>query len=317
MTSLGSARLRVLFAGTPEPALPTLRALAGAHEVVAALTRAPARRSRRGAPEPSPVAQAASELGIPVLELPTLRTPEAVEEIRALGADIAVVVAYGVLIPPALLDVPRLGWVNLHFSLLPAWRGAAPVQWSILAGDEVTGASTFRLTAGLDEGPVIGTMTETVRPRDTSGDLLERLAAAGADLVLGSVEALGTGAAQPVEQAHDGVTLAPRIEVSDARVRWADPAFAVDRHVRAMTPAPGAWSVLGEVRVKVGPVRPTHDAGLGLVPGELRVTKDAVHVGTGTAAVRLGDVAPAGKPWMAAPDWARGARLPEGTRFDA
>ncbi len=173
--------MRLLFAGTPEVALPSLRALAdSAHEVVAVLTRPDARRGRGRTLHPSPVAAWAREHDIPALTPRTLRDPEVQEEIAALAVDAAPVVAYGALIPPALLDVPRHGWVNLHFSLLPAWRGAAPVQHAVIAGDDVTGATTFRIEEGLDTGPVLGTLTETVRPSDTSGDLLARLAESGA-----------------------------------------------------------------------------------------------------------------------------------------
>ncbi|GMA31292.1 methionyl-tRNA formyltransferase [Litorihabitans aurantiacus] len=312
----------MLFAGTPDVAVPTLRALAERHTVVGALTRPPARRSRRGGEEPSPVAVAARELGIEVLEWTTLRTPEAQEAVRALGADVAVVVAYGALVPPALLDVPAHGWINLHFSLLPAWRGAAPVQWAVRSGDEITGATTFRLTAGLDTGPVIGTMTEAVRPRDTSGDLLDRLSEAGVPLVLATLDALADGSASPTEQPEDGVSLAPKVEVADARVPWHLPAVAVDRFVRSMTPAPGAWTELAGTRVKVAPVVPAAGAsgGVGddvvLAPGEIRAGKNEVLVGTGTSPVALGEVAPAGRSWMRAADWARGARLGDGAAFD-
>lgn len=319
-----TSRLRVLFAGTPDVAVPTLRALAERHDVVAVLTRPPARRRRRGEPEPSEVALAARELGLEVLEWPTLRTPDAEDHLRVLRLDVAVVVAYGALVPPNLLDLPTHGWVNLHFSLLPAWRGAAPVQWAVRHGDELSGATVFRLTAGLDEGPVLGTMTETIRPRDTSGDLLGRLAVSGAPLVLSVLDALADGSAVATDQAPDGVSLAPRIEVADARVPWADPALAVDRFVRSMTPAPGAWTELDGVRLKVGPVRPSWlprrtpaEVPDGLAAGELRAAKDAVWVGTGGGVVELGDVAPAGKAWMPAAAWARGARLEDGARFQA
>lgn len=315
-------RLRVLFAGTPEVAIPTLDALAETHDVVAALTRPPARRRRRGEPEPSPVALAARERGIEVLEWPTLRDEEAQRRLAELDLDVAVVVAYGALVPKALLDVPRHGWVNLHFSLLPAWRGAAPVQWAVRSGDTVTGATVFRLTPGLDEGPVIGTMTEAVRPRDTSGDLLDRLAVAGAPLVLQSIAALADGSATPVAQPTDGISLAPRIDVADARVTWEHPALAIDRLVRSMAPAPGAWGEVAGRRVKLGTVTPVSMPRAGsamptrpLAPGEIEATKQAVFVGTGSESVQLSDVAPAGKQWMPAADWARGAKI-DGARFE-
>ncbi|WP_413450132.1 methionyl-tRNA formyltransferase [Georgenia phoenicis] len=308
--------MRLLFAGTPEVALPSLRALAdSAHEVVAVLTRPDARRGRGRTLHPSPVAAWAREHGIPVLTPRTLRDPEVQEEIAALDVDAAPVVAYGALIPPALLDVPRHGWVNLHFSLLPAWRGAAPVQHALIAGDDVTGASTFRIEEGLDTGPVLGTLTESVRPSDTAGDLLARLAESGAPLLLATLDALEAGSAVPVPQPADGVSHAPRLEVTDARVEWAAPAVAVDRLVRGTTPAPGPWTTAPDgSRLKLGPVTVRADVD-DLAPGALRATKKEVLVGTGNGAVELGQVAPAGRSWMAAADWARGARLPEDARL--
>ncbi|MBD8062383.1 methionyl-tRNA formyltransferase [Oceanitalea stevensii] len=308
--------MRLLFAGTPEVALPSLRALAdSAHEVVAVLTRPDARRGRGRTLHPSPVAAWAREHDIPVLTPRTLRDPEVQEEIAALGVDAAPVVAYGALIPPALLDVPRHGWVNLHFSLLPAWRGAAPVQHAVIAGDDVTGATTFRIEEGLDTGPVLGTLTETVRPGDTSGDLLARLAESGAPLLLATLDALESGSAVPVPQPADGVSHAPRLEVTDARVDWAAPAVAVDRLVRGTTPAPGPWTTAPDgSRLKLGPVTVRADV-TDLAPGAVRAGKTEVLVGTGNGAVELGHVAPAGRSWMAAADWARGARLPEDARL--
>ena len=302
--------MRLLFAGTPTVALPALDAILGsAHEVVAVLTRpdAPAGRGRRQAA--SPVRDRAVASGILVLTPATLRDPEVQREIAELGVDCAPVVAYGGLVPPALLDVPRHGWVNLHFSLLPAWRGAAPVQHALLHGDEVTGATTFRLEAGLDTGPAFGTLTETIRPRDTSGALLDRLAVAGAGLLLATLDGLEAGELVAVPQAADDISLAPRLTTDDGRVRWEHPALAVDRRVRACTPAPGAWTTLADgSRLKLSPVllRPEVEH---LAPGEIAVARTAVLVGTGTHAVELTDVAPAGKRSMPAADWARGARL--------
>lgn len=300
--------MRLLFAGTPEVALPSLAALlAGPHDVVSVLTRpdAPAGRGRRLAA--SPVRAAADDAGLPVLTPARLRA--AADELAGLDLDLAVVVAYGGLVPPDLLDLPRLGWVNLHFSLLPAWRGAAPVQHALLHGDEVTGATTFRLEAGLDTGPVYGTVTEDVRPRDTAGELLDRLAGSGAGLLAATVDGLAAGTLAAVPQPADGISLAPRLEPEDARVRWAHPALAVDRRVRACTPAPGAWTTdpAGR-RLKLGPVLPRPDVGA-LAPGRVRVERSEVLVGTASSPVALGQVAPAGRSWMPAADWARGARL--------
>lgn len=302
--------MRLLFAGTPLPALASLDALiASRHEVVAVLTRPDARAGRGRALVPSPVRERAEEAGIPVLTPATLRDDAVVDQIRALGVDAAPVVAYGNLVPPALLDTPPHGWVNLHFSVLPAWRGAAPVQHAIMAGDEVTGATTFRLERGLDTGPVLGMLTETIRPRDTAGDLLDRLAVAGATLLVRTLDALEDGVLQPVAQPTDGVSHAPKIESDDARVRWAHPAHVVDRRIRACTPAPGAWTTLPDgARLGVGPVVPVAEAD-DLAPGQVRVGRRDVLVGTGGQAVRLGEVTPAGKRAMAAADWARGARL--------
>jgi methionyl-tRNA formyltransferase len=305
--------MRLLFAGTPAVALPALDALlASRHEVVAVLTRPDARAGRGRTLTPSPVKERALEAGIEVLTPATLKDPEAQARIAAIAPDAAPVVAYGNLVPPAVLGLPRHGWVNLHFSVLPAWRGAAPVQHAIIAGDEVTGASTFLLEAGLDTGPVLGTLTETIRPLDTSGDLLGRLAEAGSGLLVKTLDALEEGILTPVPQPADGVSLAPRLTTEDARVRWQHPAMAVDRRVRGCTPAPGAWTTLPDgARLGLGPVRPAPEV-TDLAPGAVRVGRGEVLVGTGTHAVRLGEVRPAGKRAMAAADWARGARLDGG-----
>ena len=216
--------------------------------------------------------------------------------------------------PQAALDLPRHGWVNLHFSLLPAWRGAAPVQHAIMAGDEITGASTFLLEAGLDTGPVFGTVTEPIGPRDTAGDLLGRLAVSGAGLLVATLDGIAAGTLVAEPQPADGISLAPRIEPADARVDWALPAYVVDRRVRGVTPAPGrlddagAASGCGSARCSRCP-RSTW-----LAPGELEVGPAGVLVGTGRGAVRLGEVQPAGKRMIPAADWARGARPQPGER---
>lgn len=306
--------MRLLFAGTPAVALPSLDALlASRHEVVAVLTRPDARAGRGRTLTPSPVKQRALEAGLEVLTPTTLKDPDVQARLAQIAPDAAPVVAYGNLVPPAVLDLPRHGWVNLHFSILPAWRGAAPVQHAIIAGDEVTGASTFLIEAGLDTGPVLGTLTETIRPRDTAGDLLGRLATAGSGLLVHTLDALEDGVLHPVPQPAEGVSLAPRLSTEDARIRWQHPAMAVDRRVRGCTPAPGAWTTLPDgSRLGAGPVRLAGEV-TDLAPGEVRVGRSEVLVGTGTHAVRLGDVTPAGKRAMAAADWARGARLADGT----
>jgi methionyl-tRNA formyltransferase len=250
--------MRVLFAGTPSPAVPSLEALLASsrHEVVAVLTRpdAPTGRGRRM--EQSPVRKVAEEHGVEVLTPRRPRDPEFLERLAELAPDVCPVVAYGGLIPPAALEIPRHGWVNLHFSLLPAWRGAAPVQRALLAGDEITGACTFQLEAGLDTGPVYGTITEEIRRTDTSGDLLERLAIDGARLLVATLDGIEDGTLHAVPQPVDGVSLAPKISVEDARVDWKTPAQHIDRQVRACTPAPGAWTTFGGERVKLFPLTP-------------------------------------------------------------
>jgi len=304
--------VRLIFAGTPEVTLPSLDALAASsHEIVAVVTRpdAPAGRGRRLVR--SPAGAWADERGIEVLTPQRPREPEFLERLRELAPDCVPVVAYGALVPPSALEIPKHGWVNLHFSLLPAWRGAAPVQHAVLHGDEVTGASVFELEAGMDTGPVYGTLTEQIRPTDTSGDLLTRLATEGAGLLVAVLDAIEAGTARAHPQPADGVSMAPKITVEDARVRWTDPAFAVDRRIRACTPAPGAWTTLRDERLKLGPVRPVANAAT-LAPGELLVERTQVLVGTATTPVVLGEVRAAGKKPMSASDWARGLRLNPG-----
>lgn len=297
--------------------MPSLEAVAASsHDLVGVVTRpdAPAGRGRRL--EPSPVRRRADELGVPVLTPARVKDPDFLEALEELAPDACPVVAYGNLIPPVALTIPRLGWINLHFSLLPAWRGAAPVQHAIMAGDELTGASTFVIERGLDTGPVLGVMTERIRPTDTAGDLLERLSTAGAGLLVATLDGLESGDLVAVPQAADGVSLAPKIEVEDARIPWTRPAAAVDRLVRGCTPAPGAWTTFRGERLKVSPVTvvagddlPTDQP---LPAGRLLVTKKAVFVGTGTGPVRLGTVQAHGKKPMPAADWARGTRVQEG-----
>ena len=309
--------MKLVFAGTPEPALPALEALiASRHEVAAVVTRpdAPAGRGRKLVA--SPVAQLAEQAGIEVLKPVRPREPEFLARLAEIAPDCCPVVAYGALLPKAALDVPRFGWVNLHFSLLPAWRGAAPVQHAVLAGDEITGASTFLIEEGLDTGPVYGTVTETVRFDDTSGDLLERLSRSGARLLAATMDGLDAGDLTPRPQPSDGVSLAPKISVEDARVDWANPALRIDRVVRGCTPAPGAWTLFRGERLKLGPVRLAVGRAE-LAPGEIAVVKNVVRVGTGSHEVELGEVQPQGKKRMPAADWARGSRLEPGERLGA
>lgn len=284
-----------------------------AHEVTAVITRPDAPAGRGKAVVASPVATLARAAGIEVLQPASARDPSLHERLARLAPDCAPVVAYGGLIPPALLDLPRHGWVNLHFSLLPAWRGAAPVQHAIWHGDDITGATTFRLDEGMDTGLVYGIVTEAIRPDDTSGSLLARLADSGAGLLVSTLDALESGSVQAVAQAGEP-SLAPKVDVADARVRWGDPARAVDRQVRACTPAPGAWTMLGDERLRLQPVQPVPD-GPDLAPGLLLVARSEVLVGTATVPVRLGLVQPAGRRAMPAADWARGARPGDGARL--
>jgi methionyl-tRNA formyltransferase len=282
---------------------------------VGVLTRpdAPTGRGRRLVR--SPIATLADEAGLEVLTPSRPSDPEFQARLADLAPDAAAVVAYGALIPRRALDVPRFGWLNLHFSLLPAWRGAAPVQHALWRGDEVTGASVFALEEGLDTGPVYATLTETVRPRDTSGTLLGRLSEGGAGLLVATLDALEDGALVAVPQPADGVSLAPKIESDDARVDWRLPALAVDRQVRACTPAPGAWTTFRGERFKLGPVEPVAGAPA-LPPGVLAVERRRVLVGTATQPVELGEVRPQGKKPMPADAWARGVRPAPGETFD-
>ncbi len=310
--------MRVLFAGTPETALPTLRALIDGpeHQVVGVLTRADARKGRGRVLHPSPVADLARDSGLEVLTPVSLREPGAQDWVRSLQADVAVVVAYGLLVPQALLDVPAHGWINLHFSLLPAWRGAAPVQRAIIAGDEVTGACVFRLEKGLDTGPVYSCLTQAIGARDTAGDVLDRLARDGAELVTRTLAAVRAGQIRPQAQDHTVATHAPVLSPADAEVPWSDPAVAIDRLVRGVTPAPGAHTTFAQRRLRLGPVE-LEPGTKDLKPGQVRVSKHEVLVGTGSHAVRLGRVAPAGKQWMAAESWARGAKQLQGALLGA
>lgn len=316
--------MRIVFAGTPEPAVVALEKLiASKHEVVAVITRPDARRGRGRTLHPSPVKKLAQEHGIEVLAPSTLKPgTEDGEALRArlrdLSPEAIPVVAYGNLITPDLLDLPRYGWVNLHFSLLPAWRGAAPVQAAIAAGDEVTGATTFRIDKGLDTGVILGTLEEKIQATDTADDLLTRLAYAGGDLLVETMDGLAAGTITPHEQSGEP-SYAHKIAVEDARVNWQDSAEAIDRHIRAHTPAPGAWTMLGEERVKLGPVSligvdPALE-GVALAPGEAHITKKSVYVGTADAAVKLERLQVPGKKMMNAADWARGLGGNKAVRF--
>jgi methionyl-tRNA formyltransferase len=259
------------------------------------------------------VEELARSAGVEVFTPTRPGDPQFLTQLAELDPDCCPVVAYGALLPPSALAIPRHGWVNLHFSLLPAWRGAAPVHHAILHGDDLTGASTFLIEAGLDTGPVYGVVTEPIRATDTTGDVLARLAVSGAALLVATMDGIqdGTLIAQP--QSGEGVSVAGKVTVEDALVDWSAPALRVDRLVRACTPEPGAWTTFRGQRLKLGPVR--RRAASTLPIAQLQVERSAVLVGTATSDVELGLVQPQGKQMMPAPDWARGARIQPGERL--
>jgi methionyl-tRNA formyltransferase len=307
--------VRLVFAGTPAAAVVTLDALlASRHSVAAVVTRPDAPVGRGRHVEPSPVAARARADGLEVLTPLRARDPAFLDRLREIGPDCCPVTAYGALLPQAALDIPAHGWVNLHFSLLPAWRGAAPVQHAIMHGDDITGATTFRIVAALDAGPVYGVVTEPIRPTDTTGDLLGRLVVSGANLLVATLDGIEDGTLSPVDQPAEGVSVAPKFTPADARVEWKLPAHVIDRLIRACTPEPGAWTEFDGGRLKLWPLTPHAGTGTdtgvpdSLAPGELHVERDAVYAGTGSHPVRLGDVQPPGKRRMPAADWARGLR---------
>ncbi|MGN5733260.1 methionyl-tRNA formyltransferase [Arthrobacter psychrochitiniphilus] len=306
--------MRVLFAGTPAVALPSLEALrAAGHEIVAVLTRPDAPLGRKRVLTPSPVAARAQELGLPVIKTDKIDS-DAAEAIAAAAPEVAAIVAYGALIPPSALGIPAHGWINLHFSLLPAWRGAAPVQHAVINGDEITGASTFLLEKGLDTGPVFGTMTERIQTTDTSALLLERLSHSGAVLLAQTIDGIGAGMLSGIPQQGE-ITLAPKLSLEDGHVNWGAPALAINRRIRGVTTEPGAWTMLSGQRFKLGAVLPRPDI-TALAPGHVMVSGKDVLVGTGSHAVELVDVQPSGKKLMKATDWARGLANKEDVVFE-
>ncbi len=295
-------------------AVPSLDALVAAgFDVVAVLTRPDAPLGRKRVLTPSPVAARAAELGIKII--PAAKVDAAVtEQIAAAAPDVAAIVAYGGLIPRPALDIPRHGWINLHFSLLPAWRGAAPVQRSLIAGDDVTGAVTFLLEEGLDTGPVFGTLTEAVRPDDTAGALLDRLSQGGAVLLTQTLSAVDAGQAAAVPQQGE-VSLAPKLTLEDGRLDWKQPALAIGRRARGVTPEPGAWTTFDGQRIKLEPVT-LRPGGPALKPGQLALEGKSVLVGTGSHPVELTRIQPSGKKMMTAADWARGQATLESVVFE-
>ena len=296
--------MRIVFAGTPEPALPSLQRLIDSerHDVVAVITRPDAAAGRRGKPSPSPIANLALDSGIPVLRPERPNSAEFVAQLAGFAPDCCAVVAYGALLGKELLALPAHGWINLHFSLLPAWRGAAPVQAAIAAGDTVTGATTFQIEPSLGSGAGYGGGTEAIRAGDTAGS--------GAELLEATLDGIANGAVTAVPQPAEGISLAPKITVEQARVRWDLPAHVIERRIRAVTPNPGAWTMMGDMRLKLGAV--TIGGHESLPAGVLAVDRTGVWGGTGSAPVRLGLLQPPGKKPMNAADWARGARLGEG-----
>lgn len=306
--------MRVIFAGTPDVALPSLHALVeSSHDVAAVLTRPPAPSGRGRALVPSAVEVAARDLGIAVVTARP-RDPEFVGILRAYEPDCCPIVAYGELLRADVLEVPSRGWINLHFSLLPQWRGAAPVQAAVRHGDDITGATTFLLDEGMDTGPLLGSVAETIGPSDTSGDLLGRLAVSGAELLVRTLDAWEIGALTPHVQQSELATYAPKVGVDDARIDWSAPIVGIDRLIRACTPAPGAWSTFRGERIRLLPIRlgdPTD-----LVAGGVRVERSHISVGTATGTAVLTDVVPQGKRRMPATDWARGLRIEAGERFE-
>jgi methionyl-tRNA formyltransferase len=302
--------MRLVFAGTPAVAVPSLQAIldCGRHEVAAVVTRPDKPAGRGRTVRTSPVKDLAEQHGVRVLQPPRAGDAEFLQSLRDIAPDCCPVVAYGALLPLPALEIPAHGWVNLHFSLLPAWRGAAPVQHAILAGDEITGATTFLIEEGLDSGPVFGRLTAEIGARETAGMLLERLAVDGAGLLLATLDGIADGSLYPRPQPTDGVTTAGKLTPDDARVDWSTPALRVDRVIRACTPAPGAWTTFRGKRLKLSPVDLVPE-GSDLRPGALQVDGDAVLVGTASTPVRLIDVQPEGRAVMAAVAWARGVRL--------
>ncbi len=309
--------MRLVFAGTPEVALPSLDALvASAHEVVAVVTRPDAPQGRGRSLHPSPVAARAAELGIETHKPTKPRDPDFVARLVELAPDCCPVVAYGALVPQHVIDIPAHGWVNLHFSVLPRWRGAAPVQHAVLAGDATSGASTFSLVAALDAGAVYQALSVPIGPTDTSGHLLQRLSHSGAELLVATLDGIAAGTLTPVEQPEDGITLAPKISVEDARLDWSLDAATLDRRIRGCSPAPGAWTTFRGERFKVGSASVDAD-GPTLAAAELEVSKKQLRVGTGSVALVLGEVQAQGKKPMRAADWARGVSIAVGETLGA
>lgn len=296
--------MRIVFAGSPAAAVPSLTALAhSAHTIAAVITREDSPQGRKGVLTPTAVATAAEELGLPVIRANRL-TDAVTAEVSALKVDLGVIVAYGGLVREPLLSTPRLGWINLHFSLLPRWRGAAPVQHAIIAGDDHTGATVFQLVPELDAGDIFGQLSEPIGRMQSAGSLLQHLSEVGAPLVVNVVDSLEDGSARAVPQEGD-VTLAPKLSLEDGRIDWTRDALEVHNRVRGVTPEPGAFTMLGEDRLKVIATAIAHDEA-SLPPGRIELRGKAVLVGTSTEPIELVTVHPAGRKAMDAAAWWRG-----------
>ena len=307
--------LRTIFMGTPDFAVPTLSTLLGhGHEIVACYSRAPAPAGRGMALRLSPVHQAAERFGIPVLTPSTLRTPEALDEFRSHQADVAIVVAYGMLLPKDILDVPPLGCLNLHASLLPRWRGAAPIQRAIMAGDPETGVAVMKMAEGLDTGPVGMVERLVIDPELNSGEAHELLARLGADLMVRALAALGRGGLSFREQSTEGVTYARKISNDECKIDWSASAQTIHDHIRGLAPFPGAYTMIdlgkGPERVKI--LRTTKTEGVG-APGQ--ILDDALTIACGSGALRLLDLQRAGAKALPADLFLRGVSLPVGQRI--
>ena len=291
--------MRIAFAGTPLAAVPTLTALlASEHDVAFVVTRPDAPAGRGRTLMASPVAEAAGVSGVPVLKTAHLSEHKA----KFADVDCVIVVAFGAMVPRDLLTVPKHGWINVHFSLLPQWRGAAPVQYALLSGDEFTGVTTFQIDEGLDTGPVLAYLTTPIQPSETASELLDRLSIEGAQLALATLSGISNGSILPLHQPIDGISHAPKITVADARVRWNEPALAIERRIRAVTKEPGAWTMFGETRIKLNPVSVSPHVS-DLAPGVVEIRDGEVLVGTGSHAVALSEVHEAGRNITPAKVW--------------
>jgi methionyl-tRNA formyltransferase len=301
--------LRLVFMGTPDFAVPTLVELVGrGHDVAAVYTRAPKPAGRGMETQPTPIEREARRFGIPVLTPKTLRTAEAEAQFRAHAADIAVVVAYGLILPKPVLAAPRLGCFNLHASALPRWRGAAPINRAVMAGDAETAVMVMRMEEGLDTGPIAMAERVAIEPDMTAGDLHDRLAPLGADLMARALAALEKDALVLTPQPSDGVTYAAKIDKAETRIDWRRPWKQVHDHARGLSPFPGAWCEIGGARVKVR--RTTKGDGTG-APGT--VVDDRLTIACSEGAIRILSLQPAGKRAMTADEYLRGSRVAAGT----